>query len=133
MESAEFLARQDAFPAVRSFLEQACRRAGVDWPDCLRLVLIVEELFVNTVVHGHGGDSDAPVRLEVTVTPTAIAVCYEDTAPPFDPCVVREAPEPGDGKVGGLGLRLVRSMTQDLAYRRTDGCNRITFRVARPA
>ena len=132
MESAEFLARQDAFPAVRSFLEEACRRAGVARPDCLRLVLIVEELFVNTVVHGHGGDSDAPVRLEVTVTPVAIAVCYEDTAPAFDPCAA-EASEPAEPTVGGLGIRLVRSMAQDLSYRRTDGWNRITFRLGRRA
>jgi serine/threonine-protein kinase RsbW len=133
VDSAEFAARQDAFPGLRSFLEEACHRAGVARPDCLRLVLIVEELFVNTVVHGHGGDSDAPVRLEVTVTPTAIAVCYEDTAPAFDPCAVSEPSEPGEPKVGGLGVHLVRSMAQDLAYRRTDGCNQITFRIARPA
>jgi anti-sigma regulatory factor (Ser/Thr protein kinase) len=133
--SAEFPARHDAFLRVRSFVEDACERGGVAREECLRLLLIVEELFVNTVVHGHGGDTDAPVRLAVSMTPAAIAVRYEDTARPFNPFAVTEAPdEPGDldeRKVGGLGVRLIRSMTRDAAYARCGDWNRVTFRLAR--
>lgn len=135
MYSAEFPARHDAFLTVRTFVEDACQRTGVPRADCLRLTLIVEELFVNTVVHGHGGDTDAPVRLALTMTPGAIAVRYEDTARPFDPFTRTEAPDDAEDvrnrRVGGLGIRLITTMAKDVGYARHDGWNQITFRLAR--
>ena len=135
MYHAEFPARHDAFHRVRTFVEDTCEQAGIHRPDCLRLTLLVEELFVNTVVHGHGGDTDAPIRLALTVTPAAIAVRYEDTARAFDPF---EAPEPPDEvddldqrPIGGLGVRLIRAIAEDLHYASRDGWNRVTFRLAR--
>jgi len=132
---AEFPARHDAFHRVRTFVEDTCEQAGIHRPDCLRLTLLVEELFVNTVVHGHGGDTDAPIRLAFTVTPAAIAVRYEDTARAFDPFA---APEPHDElddldqrPIGGLGVRLIRAIAEDLHYASRDGWNRVTFRLAR--
>jgi anti-sigma regulatory factor (Ser/Thr protein kinase) len=132
---ADFPASRDALPRVRSFVEDACDRAGISHAHCLRLMLVVEELFVNTVVHGHGGDTDAPVRLRLTVTPEAIAVRYEDTARPFDPFATVEAPDAGtdlaERPVGGLGVRLIRSMAQDIRYGRCEGWNRVTLRLSR--
>lgn len=137
MYSAEFPARHDAFLGVRTFVEDACRRGDVARSDCLRLMLLVEELFVNTIIHGHGGDTDAPVRLALTVTPGAIAVRYEDTARPFDPFAGAETPDDGDDvtrrRVGGLGIRLIRSMAEDCGYARHDGWNQVTFRLPRTA
>jgi anti-sigma regulatory factor (Ser/Thr protein kinase) len=135
VESAEFPARRDAFPRVRAFVEDACARAGVPRDDCLRLTLVVEELFVNTVVHGHGGDTDAPVRLALTMSPGAIAVCYEDTASPFNPFAMVLPPDDDDDveerKVGGLGVRLIQTMAQDIGHASPGGGNRVTFRLAR--
>jgi anti-sigma regulatory factor (Ser/Thr protein kinase) len=132
---AEFPARHDAFHRVRTFVEEACEQAGIQRTDCLRLTLVVEELFVNTVVHGHGGDTDAPIRLGLTVTPAAIAVRYEDTARPFDPLAVSdEADDENDldqRTIGGLGVRLIRAIAQDLHYASRDGWNQLTFWLAR--
>jgi serine/threonine-protein kinase RsbW len=61
--SRTFPARRDALPQVDAFLGEVCAAAGLGRETCLRLTLLVEELFTNTVVHGHGADSDAPVRL----------------------------------------------------------------------
>ena len=36
-------------------------------------------------MHGHGGDHDSPVRIELTVGLAQLALRYEDSAPPFDP------------------------------------------------
>jgi anti-sigma regulatory factor (Ser/Thr protein kinase) len=120
---------------VRTFVGEACERADVPRADRLRLMLVVEELFVNTVTHGHGRDTDAPVHLALTVTPSAIAVDYRDTARAFDPFAAREASldaDPAeDSRVGGLGIRLITAMAEDVGYVRDDGWNRITFRVTR--
>ena len=135
MYHAEFPARHDAFHRVRTFVENACEQAGIQRADCLRLTLVVEELFVNTVVHGQGGDTDAPIRLALTVTPAAIAVRYEDTAQAFDPLAVPDEPDDEDDldqrPIGGLGVRLIRAIAQDLHYASGEGWNQLTFRVAR--
>lgn len=126
-----FPARMDAFPAVAAFVETACRDAGFSSRDVLRLRLIVEELFTNTVSHGHGGDSDQPVDIALEITAGRIGLTYEDTAPPFDP---REPPSRDsvqERPVGQLGLVLVRSMARELAYERVEGRNRV--RIALPS
>jgi serine/threonine-protein kinase RsbW len=124
-----FPARMDAFPDIAAFVEAVCRDAGVGTADVLRVRLVLEELFTNTVSHGHGGDSDEPVdvAVDVTLTPRRIALTYEDGAPAFDP---RTPPPPPGGTaeerpVGHLGLVLVRAMARDVAYDRVEGRNRV--------
>jgi len=126
-----FPARRDALPQVESFLVDVCEGAGLGREACLRLTLLVEELFTNTVVHGHGADSDAPVRLDCEVAAGRIALVYEDTAPPHDPFAAVEAPDSDarveDRPVGGLGVLLVSAMAQQVEYRRAGDRNRISL------
>ena len=95
----------------------------------LRLTLLVEELFTNTVIHGHGADSDAPVRLDCEVAPGRITLVYEDTGPPHDPFAAVASPDPDaevqDRPVGGLGVLLVSAMAQQVEYQRAGDRNRI--------
>ena len=136
--TATFPARLDAFADVRTFVEDACARADVARADGLRLLLLIEELFVNTVTHGHGQDSEATVRLALTVTPAAITVEYGDTARPYDPFAAARASDadarPDDihaRAVGGLGVRIITAMADDVGYARRDGWNRVSFRLRR--
>ena len=133
--AAEFPARHSALLRVQTFVEDACARAKIVPADHLRLMLLIEELFVNTVSHGHGRDSDEPVRLALTVTSASIAVEYGDTAQPYDPFAPLEiAPDRediADRPVGGLGVRLITTMAEDVGYVRDDGWNRILFRLPR--
>jgi anti-sigma regulatory factor (Ser/Thr protein kinase) len=130
-----FPARRDAFVRVQSFIEETCGGVAVRREDYLRLTLMVEELFTNTVVHGHRGDTDAPVALALDVTGSAIAVEYRDSAPPYDPFAALAAPsESGnvdERPVGGLGVALIVAMADEVRYACRDGENRITFRVRR--
>jgi serine/threonine-protein kinase RsbW len=126
-----FPARRDALPQVEVFLAEVCAAAGLDRVMCLRVTLLVEELFTNTVVHGHGADSDAPVRLHCEVAPGRITLLYEDTGPPHDPFAAVASPDPGaevqDRPVGGLGVLLVSAMARHVEYRRADDRNRISL------
>ena len=70
----------DRLPLAAGFVEAFCAAQGVAPPDALRLTLIVEELFTNTIVHGHGGDHASPVRIEVAVDPASWR-CATRTAP----------------------------------------------------
>src|ERR1044072_4214177 len=91
---------------IGTFLNDFCTRQGVGREHCLRINLVVEELFTNTVRHGHRGDSDAPVWLSVDAEPNEVHIVYEDTAPPFNPyALFASAPDTTLSlrRIGGLG------------------------------
>ena len=129
-----FPARRDALPQVDAFLGEVCGEAGLGRQTCLRLTLLVEELFTNTVVHGHGADSEAPVRIECEVSPGRIALIYEDTGPAHDPFARVVAPDADvdveDRPIGGLGVLLVSEMAQQVEYQRAGDRNRISLVIA---
>ncbi|MFI5375030.1 MAG: ATP-binding protein [Candidatus Rokuibacteriota bacterium] len=131
--SRTFPARRDLLPQVDAFLAEVCAAAGLGRDTCLRLTLLVEELFTNTVVHGHGADSDAPVRLECEVAPGRVALVYEDTGPAHDPFAQVTTPDAEapveERPVGGLGVLLVSAMAEQLEYRRDGDRNRISLVV----
>jgi serine/threonine-protein kinase RsbW len=120
-----------------AFVEDFCQRHGVSRDDARRLALIVEELFTNTVVHGHGGDSAAPVRIELDVADTHLMLRFEDTAPAFDPRQHLSATPPAlqaevdERAVGGLGLHLVVQLAEHLDYSFVEGRNRLQLRLPR--
>ena len=124
-----------AFPAVSTFVDELAAAAGLPQDDQHRLRLCVEELFTNTVRHGHGGDCDEPVTLSASVEPGQVTLTYEDTAPPHDPTTAA-LPDPtrlaGERRIGGLGVLLIRSLAEDLAYTRAEGRNRLTLAIRAP-
>jgi anti-sigma regulatory factor (Ser/Thr protein kinase) len=126
-----FPARRAALPQVDAFLAEVCAAASLPRETCLRVTLLVEELFTNTVVHGHGGDSDAPVQLDCEVAAGRMALVYEDTGPPHDPFATVASPDPAAGveerPVGGLGVLLVSALAGQVEYRRIGDRNRISL------
>ena len=131
------LARLEGLAEAIAFVEAFCADRGVAASDGLRLSLVVEELFTNTVVHGHGGGSDAPVRLVLRADSSHLELSYEDSAPPFDPLeYVARSPvdstaDVADRPVGQLGIALVVSMAERVSYVHEDGCNRLQLVLRR--
>jgi anti-sigma regulatory factor (Ser/Thr protein kinase) len=134
--AGQFLARLDQLRQVRSFLEAYCADAGLQRAECLRLNLVLEELFTNTVRHGHRGDCDAPVWISLERAADGVHVVYEDNAPPFNPYAYTRLPESAPDttvsmrKIGGLGVLLTKELaaTRDYAY--LFGRNRIRLTMA---
>ena len=126
--SGTFVARASELQRIGTFLNDFCTRQGVSREHCLRLNLVVEELFTNTVRHGHRGDSDAPVWLSLDGGETEVHITYEDTAPPFNPYALF-APTPDTTlslrKIGGLGVLLTRQLASTRDYAYLFGRNRI--------
>ena len=129
-----FPARAGELGRIGTFLNDFCTRQGVAREHCLRLNLVVEELFTNTVRHGHRGDSDAPVWVSVNAGPAAVYVVYEDTAPPFNPyALFASAPDTTLSlrKIGGLGVLLTRELASTRDYAYLFGRNRIRLTLKR--
>lgn len=129
-----FPARASELRRIGTFLNDFCTRQGVNRDHCLRLNLVVEELFTNTVRHGHRGDSDAPVWLSLDASPDAVHVVYEDTAPPFNPyALFANAPDTTLSlrRIGGLGVLLTRELASSRDYAYVYGRNRIRLTLKR--
>jgi len=126
-----FRARLDEGPTLATFVETAL--AGMGARLSMRLRLVVEELFVNTVTHGHGGDSDAPVDISILLAGDRVVLTYVDVAPPFDPFAEVRGPAAdvglADRPVGGLGVFLVTKFATRYEYARTGEANRVTVEL----
>jgi serine/threonine-protein kinase RsbW len=129
-----FPSRLEALRGAREFLEGFCEGAGVGRQECLKLNLVVEELFLNTVKHGHRGGSDAPVWITLAAEDGAVRMTYEDRAPPFNPfgAATREMLEAlsQTRREGGLGVLLAHGLTKESDYAYIFGRNRIRLVLA---
>jgi len=119
---------------MQLFLEQFCTESGLPRAAYLRLNLVVEELFTNTVKHGHRGDSDAPVWIAVSRGGDRLSVVYEDKAPPFNPYARLSEPVVDTTlsmrKIGGLGVLLTKELAASRDYAYIFGRNRIRLTLA---
>ncbi len=124
-----FTARLSTLPDLLAYLREACERAGIGPAAMLRVELVLEELFTNTVRHGYRGDSDASVWLSTTTAPGLLFVTYQDAAPPHDPLahVARLPDALAERTVGGLGIRLARELSRSIAYCREGDRNVLTL------
>jgi serine/threonine-protein kinase RsbW len=116
---------------LSAFVESAV--TGLDARLSMRLRLAVEELFVNTVTHGHGGDSEATVDVAVRIEGERVVLIYEDSAPPFDPFATVERPDPAasvDARgVGRLGVFLITQVAERCEYARAGDRNCVTVEL----
>lgn len=133
--SLDCLADNHEYPRLQAFVEQACTRAGCSARQRLRVMLLVEELFTNTVQHGRRGAASVPVKVTIGIRPgREIRVRYEDGAPRYDPFHRSRAKVDVSDSVilrplGGLGVLLIRELGKDVRYAWSRGRNRVTFSI----
>ena len=122
--------RQDELDRVSGAVEELAEREG--WPPEMvyRVTLVIEELVVNIINHGHD-DGVHDIEIAMTSEPDALTVEIIDDGRPFDP--LSDAPEPDldslleDRPVGGLGIHLVLTMMDEVHYRREQDRNHTTL------
>ena len=134
-EHRVFRARFSVLPETAAFVANFCKLHPTGHDDVLRLTLIVEELFTNTVEHGYSGECDAPIHIALSVEDGAIGLFFEDAAPQYDPLSALAGPAANldaaiDSRpIGKLGAHLIRQLTEGARYAHQNGCNRLWLRL----
>jgi anti-sigma regulatory factor (Ser/Thr protein kinase) len=130
-----FHARLSELRSVNAFVASFCEEMAMPREACLRLNLVLEELFVNTVRHGHRADSAAPVWMALDSAEGSVRVTYEDTAPPFNPYAKLPSTPPDTTvemrKIGGLGVLLTKELAATRDYSYVFGRNRVRLLLLR--
>jgi len=120
------------------FLALFAARHGLANDDRTRALIVVEELLTNLVKYGYPDREPGAAELALTLDQDCLRIELVDDGCPFDPFA---APEPEFNRplealpIGGLGLRIVRLLTEGAHYSRVDDRNvtRMTLRRSPPA
>lgn len=114
---------------IRDYLEGAVTMLGGTEDDAGDLVLAVNEAVTNVLLHGYEG-APGPLSVGVEADGDELRVILTDEAPRFDPTTV---PPPDiyrpleERPLGGLGIHMMRQLTDALVYRALDGGNELIF------
>ena len=91
------------------------------------VILIAEELVTNTVSYGYEDEDEHHIEIEVSHSAGGWRFRFRDDAGAFNPL---EAPPPdleaSERPIGGLGIHLVKELSDLVSYERSEGCNIIT-------
>jgi serine/threonine-protein kinase RsbW len=134
-EHRAFPARMAMLAELTAFVEGFCRERGIGNEHRLRVTLVLEELFTNTVAHGHRGDVEVPIDVSLSMDGDDVTLLYQDSAPRYDPLTAASIDplvhlrEVGSRPIGGLGVLLVDALARDARYGHEGGRNCLWLRV----
>ncbi len=104
---------------IRDFVGSIGERAGFTHGEKAKLALAVDEACANVIEHAYGSDGTCEVTVKATIDPDAVQIRIVDTGRGFDPTAVKDTEVDSlirQGKSGGLGMRLMRSLMDEVHY-----------------
>jgi anti-sigma regulatory factor (Ser/Thr protein kinase) len=122
----------DSLERIAASVEEIGQKDNWSADLVFKINIVLDELATNIVKYG-GKVSEIEVSL--SSEEEVVTVEITDDGQSFDP--LTEAPEPdldsslNERRIGGLGVFFVRSMMDDLQYRREQGKNHLAFKKRR--
>ena len=114
---------------IREFIAGMATEAGIGQHEIDNIELAVDEACTNIIEHGYTADDpkkELTVRLEIDSSKIVLTVI--DHAEPFNMLLYepRDVSQLRDeGRDGGLGIRLIKRIMDDIDYRTIDGQNEL--------
>lgn len=112
-------ARIDFLPQVRSFVDYVGRSYIYTNKDVNATKLAVEEACTNIIRHGYKDHPDGKIRLKALIQKYRMTIILTDQGHSFDPSTVN-SPDLKEyvqkGKIGGLGIMMIRKLMDDMRY-----------------
>jgi anti-sigma regulatory factor (Ser/Thr protein kinase) len=120
---------------VAAAVERFCEAEDLPPRQSYALSLAFEELLTNVVNHGYAGRDPAGEHMKVELRRVGEQVMarIEDGGEAFDPTMapaVDTGMDIDERRIGGLGVHLVRTLVDEMVYRRQDGRNILTFTLS---
>lgn len=116
------------------WVDAAFRQRAVPQEPAERLVLCLNEVLANIIVHGGRAAHASPIRLRLQLRLDSLdgeaAVTVSDAGVAFNPLSIpaKALPKTLDEALpGGLGLVLLHRLSDWLDYVHAEGCNHLTF------
>ena len=121
-----------SFVALRDFVTDAAKAAGLNDEQLWKLELVFEEVVVNVIRYAYPAGAANTVSVGYAVHENHFAVQVRDSGKPFDP-IAGADPDLTLGiaerRIGGLGRFLTRQLASHAEYARQDGHNVLTFAI----
>ena len=109
-------------------VEAYCAARDVPHETTRGLTVALDELITNTVTYGYPDSKDREIQLHLEIADNTVRAEVIDDGTAFNPL---EHPAPDvslsadERPIGGLGIHLVRSLMDEVAYERRDGRNHV--------
>ena len=117
--------------AFREEVERCAEAWNLPMAAVVEVQIALDEVVSNIITHGYGGREDREIELHLCVEGDELVIDILDGAPPFS---IFDVPPPNlseeldERELGGLGIHLVRSLMDDVQYRRDGERNHVTLR-----
>ncbi|MCH5229031.1 MAG: SpoIIE family protein phosphatase [Muribaculaceae bacterium] len=111
---------------LNKFVEEICRNKGLPDNFINDLKLAIEEVVANSINYGFDNDEKGKIIVSLKFQPEEILVEIKDNGREFDPTVEKEVDIDSTlefREIGGLGLFLVKELTDSISYRRVGNLN----------
>lgn len=117
----------DLLDRVEAEAEAACLPQSM----VRRLCLCLDEALTNIITHGYPQGAEGEIGVRLVLADGEATADIEDAGAPFNPL---EAPPPdflesevSDRPIGGLGIHLIRNLSDHQAYAHQAGRNRLSL------
>jgi serine/threonine-protein kinase RsbW len=123
-----------AVQPLLEWVEQHCREGGLADDVTFKMALVLEEAVTNVINHGFANlPPPHMIRVRLDIAIERIVAEVVDNGRPFDP-LARPGPDfsrpLAEREPAGLGIHLMRRMTDRLEYRRNGGDNYLLLEKA---
>ena len=99
--------------------------------DALNINLVIEELIANTIFYGYNDTNEHEITVNLSLEKNKLSIQIEDDGNEFNPLEVNNVTSTGksieEREIGGLGVLLVKSLTDAANYQRIENRNIITL------
>lgn len=109
---------------IRDFVASIGEKAGFDENEVARITLAVDEACANVIEHAYSDDETRQVTIRAALDSEDLSFEIVDNGRGFEPMQVSEddvAELIRKRKSGGLGMRLIRAVMDDVKYQITPG------------
>lgn len=115
---------------IREFVSKAAQRFGFAESEGYKIVLAVDEACSNIIRHGYDKNPDAKLRVVIETIDDSFVVTLNDSGKSYDIRLHQLPDMPAyfaARRSGGLGIKLIRSLVDDIEYERADGENKLVL------